>query len=140
MSWAEFDAEMERITYRRRRRVEHRPVTLPSENLCSPKHTARKMEHSLCRMGSVRCEKTTRHHLVPEAWFLQQPLHLRQIRNAHANIIPLCREHHDLVESRHPVVRLEARRLLRVCLTQEEIAFAIQVRGRTWLDFEYPKY
>lgn len=124
----------------RKVRVEHRPVKLPSPALCSPKLTATKMEHSLCRLGGFGCGKLTRHHLVPEHWFLRQPRVLREIRNAHANIIPLCREHHDLVESRYPVVRMEARRLLRASLTQEEITFAIQVRGRAWLDDEYPEY
>lgn len=118
--------------------IEHRRAELPSEALASPKWTARKMEHSYCRLGGPNCDRTTRHHLVPEHWFLRQPLPLRQIRNAHANIVPLCRFHHDLVESRHPVVRLQARRLLRARLVQEEIAFAIQIRGRLWLDLEYP--
>lgn len=120
------------------RKIEHRPVELPSAGLCSPKYTSAKMEHSYCRLGDYRCGRLTRHHLVPEHWFLRQPLALRQIRNAHANIIPLCREHHDLVESKQPVVKLEARRRLRWALTQEEITFAIQVRGMDWLDEEYP--
>lgn len=126
------------IPSRAPRTIEHRHVTLPSESLCSPKKTATKMEKSLCRLGGEQCGRLTRHHLVPESWFLRQPFNLRQIRNAHANIIPLCRDHHDLVESRHPVVRLEARRLLRASMTQEEITFAIQIRGRDWLDSEYP--
>lgn len=121
-----------------KRTIEHRHAELPSVGLRSPKFTATKMEHSLCRLGGASCERLTRHHLVPEHWFLRQPIHLRQVRNAHANIIPLCRDHHDLVESKHPVVQLEARRRLRASLTQEEIAFAIQIRGRAWLDQEYP--
>lgn len=135
----EFEREIKEAVERvRSRPIEHRPVRLPSDSLISPKYTSTKMEHSLCRLGDWRCERLTRHHLVPEHWFLRQPLHLRQIRNAHANIIPLCREHHDLVESKHPVIRIEARRRLRATLTQEEITFAIQVRGRAWLDREYP--
>lgn len=122
----------------KKRRIEHRPVRLPSPGLSSPKYTQAKMENSLCRLGNHACGKLTRHHLVPEHWFLRQPLALRQVRNAHANIIPLCREHHDLIESRYPVVRIEARRLLRERLTQEEITFAVQVRGLAWLDREYP--
>ncbi len=118
--------------------VEHRRVELPSPSLCSPKRTALKMENSLCRLGGRGCTRLTKHHLVPEHWFLRQPIVLRQIRNAHANIIPLCRPHHDLVESRHPVVKLEVRRLLRATLTQEEITFAIQVMGLAWLNAEYP--
>lgn len=121
--------------------IEHRPVELPSASLCSPKYTSAKMENSICRLSGLYghvCGRLTRHHLVPEHWFLRQPLALRQVRNAHANIIPLCRGHHDLVESKAPVVRLEARRLLRETLTQEEITFALQVRGREWLDSEYP--
>jgi hypothetical protein len=121
--------------------VEHRPVSLPSAGLVSPKYTAEKMRWSACRLNGRRAYcygPLTRHHLVPESWFLRQPELLRAIRNAHANIIPLCRPHHDLVEHRQPVVRLEARRWLRATLTQEEIAFAIQTRGRDWFVSEYP--
>ena len=118
--------------------IEHRHVELPSASLCNTKITATKMEHSFCRVGGWGCGRLTRHHLVPESWFLRQPIHLRQIRNAHANIVPLCRWHHDLVESKHPVIRLETRRRLRASLLQEEIAFAIQLRGRDWIDSEYP--
>lgn len=80
----------------------------------------------------------TRHHLVPISWFLGEGRQYRIIRNSNANIVPLCRPCHDRVESRHPVIRLEARRRLRRLLTQQEIAFAIQLRGRWWLDSEYP--
>jgi hypothetical protein len=134
----------------RKMTIEHAPVRLPSRDLSTPKTTARKMQHSMCRLCRVgesearyrrdpNAARLTRHHLVPESWFLKQPEPLRRIRNAHANIIPLCRHHHDLVESKHPVIRLEARRLLRMTLTQQEIAFAIQVRDREWLDSEYPR-
>lgn len=128
------------------RKVEHRFVgKLPDPSLTSPKLTAAKM------LGEGRCRycgvphsfrsdgrPMTRHHLVPESWFLGQPIALRLIRNAHANIVPLCRPCHDRVDSKHPVVREDARRTLRASLTQQEIAFAIAVRGRSWLEREYP--
>jgi hypothetical protein len=121
--------------------IEHRQVRLPSGSLTSPKYTSMKMENSHCRMcgrpSSVR--PLTRHHLVPESWFLRQPLKLRVIRNAHANIIPLCRPDHDRIDSRDEDERWEARTHLRRCLTTDELAFAIQVRGQTWLEIEYPR-
>lgn len=125
----------------RRRVVEHRPFTLPSADLSSPKQTARKMNaEAVCRMclRSAKVRLLTRHHLVPEYWFRRQPLALKLIRNAHANIVPLCRPCHDRVDSRDPFDREQARRYLRRSLTQQEIAFAIQVRGRQWLDHHYP--
>ena len=124
----------------KKRQIEHRPFRLPSEHLCSTKLTHRKIENGVCRMclRSSKLRALTRHHLVPHAWFLSQPLALRLIRNAHANIVPLCRPCHDLVDSRDPVEREEARRHLRRSLLQDEVAFAIQVRGRTWLEYNYP--
>lgn len=93
-----------------------------------------------CRMclrpASVR--PLTRHHIIPESWFLRQPYHLRVIRNAHANICPLCRPCHDLVDNRDEDERMSARRELRRSFSQSEIAFAIQVRGIDWLNETYP--
>ena len=123
------------------RAIEHRPVELPSETLRSLMATSRKFQEPICRMcgrpGHVR--PITRHHLVPESWFRRQPLSLRSIRNAHANLVPLCRPCHDLVDSRDEDERRESRRFLRRSLSQQEISFAIQVRGREWLDFHYPR-
>lgn len=121
----------------RKRIVMHRPFVLPSEGLCSPKLTARKMQDALCRL-CMRPGFITRHHLVPESWFLGQPEALRKIRNAHANIVPLCRHCHDQVDTAHPVAKERARRKLRQFLLQEEVTFAIQVRGRDWLERQYP--
>ena len=122
-------------------RIEHRPYRLPSPELASTKETHAKVMGSHCRMclrpWSVR--PMTRHHLIPVSWFLKQPLALRLIRNAHANVIPLCRPCHDRVESRDWGERAEARRYLRRSLTQTEIAFAIAVRGVGWLNLEYPR-
>lgn len=125
----------------RKVRIEHRFAPRPSVELSSPKLTHRKMENAVCRMclRSRKIRMLTRHHLVPESWFLKQPLHIRLVRNAHANIVPLCRPCHDRVDSRDPVERWESRRYLRRSLSQQEVAFAIQVRGRSWLDAEYPK-
>ena len=120
--------------------VAHRSVELPSATLSSTQAAARKFGEPICRMclrpRSVR--PITRHHLVPVAWFRGQPLPLRQIRNAHANLVPLCRPCHDLVHDRDEVEREMSRRHLRRSLTQQEVAFAIQVRGRSWLDHHYP--
>ena len=123
------------------RPIDHRPITLPPASLSSPSVSARKFGGDpLCRMcqrpHSVR--PITRHHLVPDAWFRRQPIALRQRRNAHANLIPLCRPCHDLVEALDEFERAQARRGLRRSLSQQEIAFAIAVRGRQWLDFHYP--
>lgn len=122
--------------------IEHRWARRPSISLADPRVTEHKMRaEGHCRMclrpASVR--PLTRHHLVPEAWFLRQPLAMRLIRNAHANIVPLCRPCHDLVDNRSNLVREEARMHLRRSFSQSEIAFAIQVRGQHWLDREYPR-
>lgn len=69
---------------------------------------------------------------------MRQPEHLRIIRNAHANIIPLCRPCHDLVDNREHDERRQARRHLRRSLSQAEISFIIQVRGMNWLNHHYP--
>jgi hypothetical protein len=136
----EHDAEMEATIYRVRK-IEHRPFTLPPKSLCSTTETHRKFERGHCRMclrpGKVR--PLTKHHLVPVAWFRKQPLALKLIRNAHANIVPLCRLCHDLVDSRDPAERAEARRHLRRSLTQAEISFAVVVLGLPWLNKEYPR-
>lgn len=91
-----------------------------------------------CRMclrpAAVR--PLTRHHLVPQRWFLRQRHDRRWVayRNLAANIIPLCRLCHDDVEH-----DLGARKMLRKMLTQEEIAFAWAVRGPEWLNHRYPR-
>jgi hypothetical protein len=130
----------------RERRVQHRFVgKLPGDTLTSPKLTEVKvLGEGRCRLCGNPHEHTmvgkriTRHHVVPESWFLGQPVSLRLIRNAHANIIPLCRDCHDKVDSKHPVVREQARMRLRPLMTQQEVSFVIQVRGRDWLEREYP--
>lgn len=123
--------------------IEHRQCVLPSRSLRSATQTAFKIANgSICRMclRSSRVRPITRHHLVPDAWFRKQPTHLRAIRNAHANIVPLCRACHDRVDAQDLAERREARRHLRRSLAQQEIAFAIQVRGLDWLDLHYPRY
>lgn len=93
-----------------------------------------------CRMcqrpGAVR--QLTRHHVVPFAWWKKIALPWREVRNAPANIVPLCRPCHDLVESPDRAVREEARRMARRAMAQTEIAFAIGVRGKPWFDHHYP--
>jgi 5-methylcytosine-specific restriction endonuclease McrA len=80
----------------------------------------------------------TRHHIVPLRWFVRQGVRVRIHRNASANITPLCRDCHDRVESPDRATRIEARRYLRRSMTQQEVAFAIAVRGRDWFDIHYP--
>lgn len=122
--------------------IEHRFIRIPGRTLTSPKVTNHKMNaEGQCRMcgRSSIVRELTKHHLVPASWFLRQPYLLRKIRNAHANIIPLCRPCHDLIDHRSEVERAPARRELRRCLGQAEISFAIQIRGKEWLDKEYPR-
>lgn len=93
-----------------------------------------------CRM-CLRPDKVrplTRHHLVPQSWFMRQThdKRWRAWRNLAPNIIPLCRPCHDSVERWDD---LEARRMLRRMLTQEEIAFAWATRGPEWFSRWYPK-
>lgn len=121
--------------------TEHRWARRPSISLMSPKATEHKMRaEGHCRMclrpASVR--PLTRHHIIPESWFLRQPMHLRVVRNAHANIVPLCRPCHDLVDNRDADEKKTARRGLRRSFSQSEIAFAVQVRGLDWLNATYP--
>jgi hypothetical protein len=69
---------------------------------------------------------------------MQRRMHLRVLRNANANIVPLCRGCHAVVDGRDPVPKLQARATLRASLGTAEVAFVIQVRGREWLDRAYP--
>jgi hypothetical protein len=76
--------------------------------------------------------RLTRHHLVPQEWF-QARLLPQRLRDAEANMIPLCERCHRDVHTDE-----WARRMLRKMLGQNEIAFAIQVTGREWFEVEYP--
>lgn len=89
-------------------------------------------------LRSDRVRPLTRHHLIPQSWFLRQKHDRRWAawRNIAPNIIPLCRPCHDLIERWDN--GLEARRMLRRSLTQEEIAFALAVRPE-WFNRWYPK-
>lgn len=80
----------------------------------------------------------TRHHLIPLSWWAQQDARIRRYRNANANLVPLCREDHDLVDHKDQDVREMARRELRRSLWQPEIAFIIRVIGEDWLRETYP--
>lgn len=120
---------------------------VPHDSLVHPLGGKRKMSAEVaCRLcerdfvARYPSTRRTRHHVVPQSWFLGFDAVgvVRGMKDAHANLVPLCRPCHDLVDSRFPVVRVEARRRLRSRLTQQEIAFAIAVRGLGWLDREYP--
>lgn len=89
-----------------------------------------------CRMcqREWKVRPPTRHHLVPQAWFRQRKVGIRILMNANANIVPLCRPCHDLVED-YPTVRRELRR----CLGSAEVAFVLQMIGRNWFEREYPR-
>jgi hypothetical protein len=93
-------------------------------------------EEGICRMcgrpDAVR--RLTRHHIVPLSWFRQRP-RFAPLRNADANIVPLCEPCHRVIERRDPPhARVELRRLL----YPAEIAFVLQTAGRNWLDWRYP--
>lgn len=93
-----------------------------------------------CRLCDSQ-ERLTRHHLVPQAWFMQRKLELRVLRNANANIIPLCEPCHRVVDSyADPVGRLKKRAAIRCALGSNEVAFILQLRGQSWFDREYPKF
>lgn len=77
----------------------------------------------------------TRHHLVPQQWFMVQAEIVRDLRNCDACIVPLCRPCHDSVEGKK---NRDGRKMLRRVLTQDEIAFCIAVRGKEWFDKAYP--
>jgi hypothetical protein len=75
----------------------------------------------------------TKHHLVPQRWFLREGARWAMWRNRAVNLVPLCEPCHRLVEC-----DVDARRELRRCLAQAEVAFVISLRGLTWLDGMYP--
>lgn len=83
-------------------------------------------------------ENLTRHHLVEHAWFVQRKPELRVLRNANANIVPLCTTCHEVVDGREPVLRLKKRAALRQALYANEVAFILQIRGRDWFELSYP--
>ena len=81
----------------------------------------------------------TRHHLVPQAWFFERKPEIRVLRNANANIVPLCEPCHRIVDTtRDPVLRLQKRATLRSALYPNEVAFILQLRGRDWFEAHYP--
>lgn len=93
-----------------------------------------------CRICDSR-KDMTRHHLVPLSWFFSpRGAHLRSIRNANANIVPLCVTCHQIVDgTRDPVGKLKIRAALRERLGSNEVAFILQVRGQAWFDHHYPR-
>lgn len=119
-------------------------AALPHESLIYPLGGKRKLTaEKVCRLcGSewTAWRVRTRHHVVPQSWFLGLEADdvRRGIAHAQSNLVPLCRPCHDEVDSRYPVVREMARRMLRLVMTQQEVAFVIALRGREWLDLEYP--
>lgn len=92
-------------------------------------------EEGQCRMcrrpNTVRI--LTRHHVVPQSYFRSRPK-IAPLRHCDPNIVPLCTKCHRDVERQTPHARIELRRLL----TNQEIAFALQIAGRIWLDRRYP--
>lgn len=81
----------------------------------------------------------TRHHLIPQVWFKYRKEELRSLRNANANIVPLCEECHRIIDGViDPVGRLQKRAALRDALYSNEVAFILQVRGPQWFELAYP--
>ena len=122
---------------RRRDSDEVTPLGLPLRRFFTDGSKVAREGH--CRMclrpGHVR--QLSRHHLIPQRWFRQQGERVYVLRNAAANIVPLCRACHDEIET--GPTRLASRRMLRRALTQEEVAFVIDVRGLRWLETRYPQ-
>lgn len=95
-------------------------------------------QEKACRICHDR-QDLSRHHLVPQAWFLGRKPELRRLRNANANIVPLCVSCHRILDGvNDPVGRLQKRAMLRERLYNNEVAFILQVRGQQWFDDEYP--
>lgn len=84
--------------------------------------------------------RITRHHLVPQSWFIGQDEEIKNVMNVDANIIPLCETCHRIVDGvRDPVSRLKKRAAIRDKLGNNEYAYILQVVGEVWLDEHYPK-
>jgi hypothetical protein len=56
-----------------------------------------------------------------------------KLRDAEANVVPLCWTCHQDVET-----DVAARKLLRKVLASQEAAFAVKLRGQAWFDRVYP--
>lgn len=97
-------------------------------------------EEARCRMcltprrrRGVR--RLTRHHIVPQRWhgWAQFEFDRFRLRDADANIVPLCdRCHRDIERDEW------ARRMLRKVLGAAEVAFGMQMMGRAAFDRMYP--
>ena len=131
-----------RIKYRE---PEQRPATAVSQISVGLRENRMSGREKITQEKQCRiCPEThalTRHHLVPHAWFLSEKgARFKPVRNANANIVPLCVSCHRIVDGvRDPVGRLQKRAALRAALGTNEIAFVIQVRGQEWLDAHYPR-
>lgn len=79
--------------------------------------------------------RLTRHHIVPQRWRGWRHFDYDRylLRDADANIVPLCDRCHREVEHDE-----WARRMLRKVLGAAEVAFAIQMMGRAAFDEMYP--
>lgn len=105
---------------------------LREEGLCRLCHAPRASFADEGQASPPGARRLTRHHLVPQRWFAENPEY-EPYRNVDANIVPLCGPCHRLVER-----TTEACRRLRERLSQAEVSFVIQTRGRAWLDERYP--
>jgi hypothetical protein len=110
---------------------------------------AKVREEGACRMCRrlAQVRPLTRHHLVAQRWFRSRLVSLpvtreeeeaawmewRRLRDADANIVPLCEPCHKQVEG-----DAGHRLLLRRVLAPEEATFCILLRGQEWFDHRYP--
>lgn len=81
----------------------------------------------------------TRHHIVPQSYFKSaEGAAKKNMMNSGRNVVGLCRACHDRVDNTNRDEKMRARRELRKLMTQAEIAFAIELRSREWLNRNYP--
>lgn len=132
---AELRLAQRELVNRRTRRVARLPASLRRGN------GGQKVEHEgHCRMcrRPAHVRPLTEHHIVPRRWWVGMDDRWRIVLHAAANVIPLCRPCHDLVEDSDVTVREPARRMCRRSMTQQEVAFAIHLQGADWVARHYP--
>lgn len=95
--------------------------------LCKTTEAERRRDRTETRPSRY---KLTKHHLVPVSL---------GGTNAIANIVPLCRACHDLIDKMPLWKRIPKRAELRLLLHPDEIAHVVSRLGRDWFDWHYPE-